>query len=40
MKLIMAEDVWDHVDGTIPLPNDDTASRATYEKAKQKAMAT
>eukprot|EP00795_Rhopilema_esculentum_P007998 gene7998-biopygen1703 len=38
--LLMAKDVWDHVDGTISLPDDNTASRATYEKAKQKAMAT
>ncbi|XP_065058046.1 uncharacterized protein LOC135685883, partial [Rhopilema esculentum] len=38
--LLMAKDVWDHVDGTISLPDDNTTSRATYEKAKQKAMAT
>ena len=35
--LLMAEDVWEHVDGTAVQP-DDTDARAKYEKARQKAM--
>lgn len=40
--LLMAKEVWDHVDGTAVDPGDDAeaAARLRYAKAKQKAMAT
>ena len=40
--LLMAKDVWDHVNGTAEDPGEvaEAAVRTRYEKAKQKAMAT
>ena len=38
--LLMAKEVWEHVDGTAPSPGNDLSAQASYEKTKQKAMAT
>ena len=38
--LLMAKDVWDHVQGTAPDPGEDAAAQVRHDKAQQKAMAT
>lgn len=38
--LLMAKEVWGHVDGTVVQPENDPAAQASFAKCKQKAMAT
>ena len=38
--LLMAKEVWEHVDSTVQPPGDDAAAQARHNKAQQKAMAT
>ena len=37
--LLIANEVWEHVDGSVQPPGDDAAVRARHVKAEQKAMA-
>ena len=38
--LLIAKEVWEHVDGSVQPPGEDAAARARHVKAQQKAMAT
>ena len=38
--LLIAKEVWEHVDGTVQPPGEDAAAPARHVKAQQKAMAT
>ena len=38
--LLMAKDVWDHVQETAPDPGEDAAAQVRHDRAQQKAMAT